>query len=63
LLSADFTELYKLLLEKAVARLPLFGVSGWTLRVVTPSFHPSECQFSKIFGLMMPFDLERKLST
>ena len=61
LLSADFTELYNLL-EKTVARLPLFGVSGWTLRGVTPSFHPSEYQFSKIFGQMVPFDLVRKLS-
>ena len=56
LLSADFTELYNLL-EKTVARLPLFGVSGWTLRGVTPSFHPSEYQFSKISGIIVPSTL------
>lgn len=59
--SADFTELYKLLGE-TVTCLLLFEVSGRTNRGVTPSFHPSEYQFSKI-KTFLPFNIVRKLVT
>ena len=42
LLSADFTEL---LTGKQLHISPPIGVSVWAFQGVTPSFHPSDCQF------------------
>ena len=54
LLSADFTELYNLL-ERAVAKLSAIRSIRRAFQDVTPSFHPSEYQFSKVSGCL-PFD-------
>ena len=49
-LSADFTELLTI---GGCAPMPV-GVSVRTLRGVTPSFHPSKYQFSKILDFFSP---------
>ena len=43
--------------------LPAIRSIRVALRDVTPSFHPSEYQFSKVSGLQLPFDFVRKLFT
>lgn len=50
-LTAALCRLHRAYNRKAVADFLLFGVSGWTLRGVTPSFHPSKYQFSKVSDL------------
>ena len=50
LLSADFTELLTI---GGCAPMPV-GVLVWTLRGVTPSFHPSKYQFSKVLDFIRP---------
>ena len=49
-LSADFTELLTI---GGCAPMPV-GVLVWTLRDVTPSFHPSKYQFSKVLDFIRP---------
>jgi hypothetical protein len=50
LLSADFTEL---LTEKQLHVSPPVGVSVWAFQGVTPSFHPSDCQFYEAFQRLL----------